>query len=128
MNAVAHGFLHLLREAGPWFLVVALLQTFVPQGDVDRYLRGGFAAYLVAAAAGIPLYVCEGAEVPLTLGLLKMGVGAGPAFTFMLGAVGTCIPTIAMAPRVIGLAATYVYVAAWLVLAIGAGLLLSVLT
>jgi uncharacterized membrane protein YraQ (UPF0718 family) len=49
----------------------------------------------------------------------------GPAFTFMLGAVGTCIPTIAMAPRVIGRTATYVYVGVWLLLAIGGGWLVS---
>lgn len=106
-------------------LAVAVLQTFVPSGNVDQFMRGGLAAYLVAAAAGIPLYVCEGAEVPLTLSLLKMGVGAGPAFPFMLGAVGTCLPTIVMAPRIIGAAATYVYVGAWLVLAVGAGMFLS---
>ena len=36
------------------------------------------------------------------LRLAQAGVGIGPAFTFMLGAVGTCIPTILMAPRIIG--------------------------
>ena len=106
---------------------VAVLQTLIPQTTVASYMRGGLAAYLIAAVAGIPLYVCEGGEVPLTYGLLKLGVGAGPAFTFMLGAVGTCIPTLAMAPRIIGRAATYVYVAVWLVLAIGGGLVVSLL-
>jgi uncharacterized protein len=108
-------------------LAVALLQTFVPQQIVAKYMHGGFVAYVVAAGAGIPLYVCEGAEVPLTYGLMKLGVGAGPAFTFLLGAVGTCVPTIAMAPRIIGYAATYVYVGVWLLLAIGGGWLVSFL-
>lgn len=106
-------------------LAVALIKAFVPEQTVDQYMHGGVGAYVAAALAGIPLYVCEGAEVPLTFGLLKMGVGPGPAFTFMLGAVGTCIPTIAMAPRVIGIPATYLYVVAWLVLAIGAGMVMG---
>jgi hypothetical protein len=106
-------------------LAVALIKAFVPEQTVDQYMHGGLGAYVAAALAGIPLYVCEGAEVPLTFGLLKMGVGPGPAFTFMLGAVGTCIPTIAMAPRIIGIPATYLYVAAWLVLAIGAGMVMG---
>jgi len=102
-------------------LAVAILQAVVPPRDIAHYLHGGIGAYLIAAVAGIPLYVCEGAEVPLTYGLLQAGVGIGPAFTFMLGAVGTCIPTILMAPRIIGKSSTYVYVAVWLLLAIGGG-------
>ena len=108
-------------------LAVAILQTLVPPRDVARYLHGGVGAYLLAAVVGIPLYVCEGAEVPLTYGLLQAGVGIGPAFTFMLGAVGTCVPTILMAPRIIGKTSTYVYVAVWLLLAMGGGWAVSLL-
>lgn len=102
-------------------LLVAIVQALVSPQEVARYLQGGIGAYLLAAVAGIPLYVCEGAEVPLTYGLIQAGVGIGPAFTFLLGAVGTCIPTILMAPRIIGKTATAVYVAVWLLLAIGGG-------
>ncbi len=109
------------------FVVALVKQVFSPT-QVAQYLHGGFLSYVLAAAAGIPLYVCEGAEVPLTFGLLKMGVGPGPAFTFLLAAVGTCVPTIAMATRVIGWAATYIYVVAWLLLAIGGGYLLSLIS
>jgi uncharacterized protein len=108
-------------------IAVSVLQAFVPGDMVDRYLRSGVGAYLAAALVGIPMYVCEGAEVPLTFALLKMGVGIGPAFTFMLGAVGTCIPTIGMAPKIIGVPATYLYVAVWLALAIAAGTVMGAL-
>jgi uncharacterized membrane protein YraQ (UPF0718 family) len=107
--------------------VVAMLQAVVAPQDIGRYLHGGVWAYLLAAVVGIPMYVCEGAEVPLTYGLIQAGVGIGPAFTFMLGAVGTCIPTIVMAPRIIGRTSTYVYVAVWLLLAIGGGWAVSLL-
>jgi uncharacterized membrane protein YraQ (UPF0718 family) len=124
-------FAGLLHPLWIYFLVgllaVAVIQALVPPREVARYLHGGVGAYLLAAVAGIPLYVCEGAEVPLTYGLLQAGVGIGPAFTFMLGAVGTCIPTILMAPRIIGKYSTYVYVAVWLVLAIGGGWAISAL-
>jgi uncharacterized membrane protein YraQ (UPF0718 family) len=122
-------FIALLHPLWIYFIVgllaVAILQAIVPPQVIGKYLRGGFTAYLMAAIVGIPMYVCEGAEVPLTYGLIKAGVGMGPAFTFMLGAVGTCIPTIAMAPRVIGRTATYVYVGVWLLLAISGGWLVS---
>lgn len=119
----------LFKDLTPYFagglLVVALLKQFVPQEALTGYMKGGWLAYAAAAAAGIPLYVCEGAEVPLTLALMKLGVGPGPAFTFLLGSVGTCLPTISMAPRIIGLRATWIYVLAWLVLSIGGGWLFS---
>ena len=122
-------FFSLLHPLWIYFVLglvaVAVLQAVVPQQTIARYLHGGWWSYAFAALFGIPVYVCEGAEVPLTYSLIKLGVGIGPAFTFLLSAVGTCIPTLAMAPRIIGLAATYVYVAAWLVLAIGGGLVVS---
>src|SRR4029078_5666919 len=43
-------------------IAVAILQTFVPPRDIARYLHGGIGAYLLAAVAGIPLYVCRGGE------------------------------------------------------------------
>ena len=105
--------------------VAAVLEAVVPPDFMTRHAQGGWAAYAVALAAGIPLYVCDGAEVPLTASLLQIGVGVGPAFTFLLSSVGTCLPTIAMAPRIIGGRATTVYVIAWLVLALGGGVLLA---
>jgi hypothetical protein len=120
-----------LRELGPYFLLgllaVAVVETFVPHETLARFLSGGWTAHLIAAAGGIPVYVCEGAEIPLTAALVKMGVGSGPAFSFLLASVGTCIPTIAMAPRIIGWAATASYVAAMLVTSVGGGMLLGAL-
>jgi uncharacterized membrane protein YraQ (UPF0718 family) len=35
-------------------LAVAILQAIVPQQSVAKYMHGGFAAYVIAAAAGVP--------------------------------------------------------------------------
>jgi uncharacterized membrane protein YraQ (UPF0718 family) len=94
---------------------------------LGRWLHGGGFAYVAATLIGIPVYVCDGGEIPLTRALLDMGVGPGPAFCFMLASVGTCIPTISMAFRIIGRSATLAYLGAWLVLAIGGGVLLDAL-
>ena len=51
-------------------------------------------AYIIAAIVSIPIYICEGEEIPITYSLLALGLAKGPAFTFLLGAVGTCIPTL----------------------------------
>lgn len=50
-------------------LVAAVLSALVPEDAVSDLLGGssGVWAFALAAAVGIPLYVCEGEEVPLTV-------------------------------------------------------------
>jgi uncharacterized membrane protein YraQ (UPF0718 family) len=106
-------------------LVAATVTALVPPDAIGRWLHGGWFAYVAATLIGIPMYVCDGGEIPLTRALLGMGVGPGPAFCFMLASVGTCLPTIGMAFRVVGRTATLAYLSAWLVLAVGGGMLLD---
>ncbi|MBI3392234.1 MAG: permease [Nitrospirae bacterium] len=121
----------ILRDLTPYFLlgmgVAAVSTALLPENAIPDLLGGGSgpAAYALAAIVGIPLYVCEGEEVPITFALMQKGLGAGPAFTFLLASVGTCIPTILMAQKVIGRPATIVYVAAWIVFAVGAGVVFA---
>lgn len=118
-----------LRSLTPYLLgglfVAALISATVPPDTIHKYLRSGWTAYVFAALIAFPIYVCDGGEIPLTRALLAMGVGPGPAFCFMLASVGTCVPTIAMATRIIGWRATMIYLAAWLVLAVGGGVLMG---
>jgi uncharacterized protein len=118
----------ILRSVTPYFLlgmlIAAGLSALLPEAAIPRFLGGssGVWAYLLAAVVGVPLYVCEGEEVPITYALLAGGLGAGPALTFLLGSVGTCVPTILMSRSVIGRRATTFYTAFWLVFVVAAGL------
>ncbi|HJT79865.1 MAG TPA: permease [Chthoniobacterales bacterium] len=120
-----------LRTLTPFLLggllAAALVSALVPAEIVRQYLRGGWTAYFFAAVIAFPIYVCDGGEIPLTRALLQMGVGPGPAFCFMLASVGTCLPTIAMATRIVGWNATCSYIAAWLILAVGGGVVMAIL-
>lgn len=117
----------ILRNVVPYFLlgmlVAAVLAALVPEDAVPSVLgdSGGLWAFALAAAIGIPLYVCEGEEVPLTVGLLAAGLGPGPSLTFLLGSVGTCVPTLLMSRGIIGERATSFYLTFWIVFAIGVG-------
>ncbi|MGH2386436.1 MAG: permease, partial [Candidatus Limnocylindria bacterium] len=97
-----------LRSIGPHFLIgmvaAAALSALLPESAIPRFLGGssGVGAYAVAALIGIPLYVCEGEEVPITFALLGHGLGSGPALTFLLGSVGTCVPTMIMSRKIVG--------------------------
>jgi uncharacterized membrane protein YraQ (UPF0718 family) len=104
-------------------LIGGAITALLPEEAIPRFLGGssGIAAYVLAAAVGMPVYICEGEEVPITYALLAHGLGPGPSLTFLLGAVGTCIPTILMARTIIGNHATRIYLGLWIIVAIGAG-------
>jgi predicted permease len=103
-------------------LAAAAASVLIGKEPIEQWMRGVW-AYAIAVAAGIPAYVCEGGEVPLTAALLTMGVGIGPAFTFMQASVGTCLPTLMMLPKFIGVKLTVAYLAFWLVYSVASGIL-----
>jgi uncharacterized membrane protein YraQ (UPF0718 family) len=105
--------------------IAAILTTIIPEDAIPGFIGHGVLGYLSAALVGIPLYVCEGEEVPITFALLKLGLGIGPAFTFLLGSVGTCIPTFVMAQKTIGRRTTFFFIGMWFVFAVGSGLILA---
>jgi uncharacterized membrane protein YraQ (UPF0718 family) len=123
-------FIDILKDLSKYFVlgmaIATLLTVLLPAGVIARYIgASGPLAYLSAVLLGVPLYVCEGEEIPLTLSLLKLGLGPGPAFAFLLGSVGTCIPTMIMSQKLIGRRGLLVYTLWWLLFALGAGLLFS---
>jgi uncharacterized protein len=117
------------RTLGLYFLigllVASALTVLIPKDLIPSYIGTGPLAYLIAALVGIPVYVCEGEEIPITQALLNLGLGAGPSFTFMMGAVGTCVPTILMAKKIIGSKPVMLYLVFWFVFATLSGYLFS---
>jgi uncharacterized membrane protein YraQ (UPF0718 family) len=125
-------FIDIIKDLGKYFVlgmaIASLLTVLLPPGFIMQYIgSSGPLAYVAAVLLGVPLYVCEGEEIPLTLSLLKLGLGPGPAFAFLLGSVGTCIPTMIMSQKLIGRRGLLVYAAWWLLFAFAAGLLFSLL-
>ena len=101
--------------------------TLIPESLIPEYVgSSGIYAYGSAVLFGIPFYVCEGEEIPITLALLKLGLGPGPSFSFLLGAVGTCIPTMIMAQKIIGKRPTLFYIIFWILFAILSGVLFQI--
>lgn len=121
-------FWTITKDLGKYFLIgmiiASLLSAFIPKETIPQYVgSSGFLAFFLALVIGIPLYVCEGEEIPVTLSLITLGLGQGPAMTFLLGAVGTCIPTMMMAKKIIGKKAMTFYLIFWFTFALTAGLI-----
>lgn len=123
-------FMEIAKDLGKYFIlgmfIASLFTVLIPEEAIPKYIgSSGVFAYLVAVLVGIPIYICEGEEIPITAAILKLGLGPGPSFTFLLGSVGTCIPTMIMAQKIIGKKPTILYIFGWFAFAIGAGLLFS---
>jgi uncharacterized membrane protein YraQ (UPF0718 family) len=125
---------HTLRRVLPYFLagmaLAATVSALLPEDAIPTALGGasGAWAYLLAAVAGAPLYVCQGEEVPLTYAVLAAGVAPGPALTFLLGSVGMCLPTVVMSRGVLAPRVTYAYIAFWITFAIATGITFQALS
>jgi uncharacterized protein len=119
--------LRITRRVMPYFIagiaLAALLSTVIPEDAIPKVVGGtaGPFAYLVAAVAGAPLYVCQGEEVPLTYAVLATGLGSGPALTFLLGSVGMCLPTVIMSRAILTPRVSYTYVPFWIAFTILSG-------
>lgn len=128
-NSFWTDLLRMARNLIPIFLLgllaAAAASVLIGKEQIEQWMSGGALAYAAAIVAGIPAYVCEGGEVPLTAALIAMGVGIGPAFTFMQASVGTCLPTIMMLPKLIGVKLTVVYVVFWLAYSVASGILVG---
>jgi uncharacterized membrane protein YraQ (UPF0718 family) len=123
-------FIEIAKNLGKYFVlgmfIASVFTVLIPQGAIPKYIgSSGAFAYLVAVLVGIPVYICEGEEIPLTLTLLKLGLGGGPAFSFLLGSVGTCIPTMIMAQKIIGRRPVIFYIIYWFIFAVASGLIFS---
>ena len=85
-----------VRVTGPYFaagiLVSALFQRYVPETVVIRLFGGnkGF-GILMAAAVGVPLYVCGSGTIPLLLDWMQRGMSLGLAAAFMITGPATKI-------------------------------------
>jgi len=78
-----------IKATGPYFLVgiilSALFQRYVPQDAfADLFGRNRAFGVLMAAAVGVPLYVCGGGTIPLLLAWMQNGMSLGSASAFMI--------------------------------------------
>ena len=100
-------FISITKKLGGYLIIglaIASAMTItIPSEMIPNTIgKYPFFSYIIAALVGIPVYICEGEEIPLTYSLIGLGLENGPAMTFLLGAVGTCIPTMLFAQKNIG--------------------------
>jgi hypothetical protein len=129
VRALRYGFVTLPRDIGPalavGILVAASVAALVPEDQLRAYVGSGVLSILLAMAAGVPIYVCATASVPIAAGLIHVGASPGAALAFLIAGPATNAATLTTAWKVLGRRATIVYLATVAASAIGCGLLLD---
>ncbi len=127
LKRLAKNILRNIRATGPYFimgiLLSALYQRYVPK-EAFAALFGSQRGLgvLMAAAIGVPLYVCGGGTIPLLHGWLLDGMSMGAAAAFMLTGPATKITNLGAVKIVLGTKRFCLYLAYVILFAMAAGL------
>lgn len=119
-----------VKATGPYFLLgvtlTAIYQRYVPAD----FLSGLFGRHrgfgvLMAAALGVPAYVCGGGTIPLILEWLDNGMSLGAAAAFMITGPATKITNLGAVKIVLGARRFALYIAFVILSGVAFGLIID---
>jgi uncharacterized membrane protein YraQ (UPF0718 family) len=124
-----HGFVTLPRDIANSLIVglllAGLIGALIPEAYFAGGLGSGWGAKFLMMLAGIPVYVCATATVPVAAALIGAGLSPGAALVFLMTGPATNAATIATVWNVMGKRTAWLYVAVVGVSALAAGGLLD---
>lgn len=127
-----HAFVTLPRDvARPLILgtlVAALIGALVPEHFFSMHTRNEFVQMLIMLAAGVPLYVCATASVPIAAALIVKGVSPGAALVFLIAGAATNAAGITTIWTLMGRRATVIYLATVGGMALASGAVINLIT
>ena len=119
-----------VRATGPAFLIgvalSALFQRYVPQEAMASLFgrHHGF-GLLMAAAVGVPLYVCGGGTIPLLVSWLGSGMSVGSASAFMITGPAMKITNLGAVKIILGIKDFALYIGFSILFALLTGFLID---
>ncbi|RKX26242.1 MAG: permease [Candidatus Zixiibacteriota bacterium] len=126
---VRYGLVTLPRDIGLALLVGILIAgamaALVPQDHLAAYIGGGVLSILLMMAAGIPVYVCATASVPIAAGLIHLGGSPGAALAFLIAGPATNAASFTTIWKALGGRTAVIYLLTVGASALGFGLLLD---
>lgn len=115
-DALHYGFVALPQDIGKALVVGLVIAAAISLSLPDDFFAGllgaGFWPMLVMMAAGIPVYVCATASVPVAAALMAKGISAGAALVFLMTGPATNAATITTIWKVLGRRTAVIYLAA----------------
>ena len=111
-----YGFISLPQDIGKplilGIMVAAMISMVVPDDFFASYFGNGFVGLIIMMFAGIPIYVCATASVPIALSLMSIGLSPGAAFVFLMTGPATNAATISTVWKILGKKTTFIYLSA----------------
>jgi len=111
-----YGFISLPQDIGkPLILgivVATMISLVIPDDFFASYFGTGFLGLIIMMFAGIPIYVCATASVPIALALIIKGLSPGAAFVFLMTGPATNAATISTVWKILGKKTAFIYLAA----------------
>jgi hypothetical protein len=106
----------------PWFLIGAvgatLVAVFVPSSVVSDIAGGNsLLSCFFTSVLGSLMYLCPPSEVFFTRAFMDLGMGKGPALSFILTSPAVSLPSIIVLFKVIGWKKTLTYIGLLIILA-----------
>jgi uncharacterized membrane protein YraQ (UPF0718 family)/copper chaperone CopZ len=130
-RALRYGFVTLPDDIGPALLVGLLaaggVAVLVPDAFFASLLGGGIGAMGIMLLAGVPMYVCATASVPLAAALMAKGVSPGAALVFLMTGPATNMAAVTTLWKMMGRRSALAYLAVVGVTALASGLALDAL-
>ncbi len=113
VRMLQYGFVTLPRDIGLTLLigiaVAALISALLPRNFFADLVPPGPVQILVLMLAGIPVYICATASIPVAAGLIVAGVSPGAAFALLMTGPATNAATVVTVWKVLGRRACLVY-------------------
>lgn len=131
VRAMRHGFVTLPSDIGRSMLiglvVAAFITAVVPDDFFASYLAGGggLIAMLTMLVAGIPVYVCATASVPVAVALMAKGLSPGAAMVFLMTGPATNAATMATLWGTLGKRSAIAYLVSIVVCALVSGYIID---
>ena len=124
-----YGLVTLPRDIGPALLVGILIAgamaALVPPDYLAAYIGGGVLSILLMMAAGVPVYVCATASVPIAAGLMHLGGSPGAALAFLIAGPATNAASFTTMWKALGKRTAILYLLTVGASALGFGLVLD---
>jgi uncharacterized membrane protein YraQ (UPF0718 family) len=115
-----------LGEAAPYTLfgvfVAGVIQAFVNQDKIVKYLGKGAKSVFLAALFGIPMPLCSCGVVPMAISLRKNGASKGSVLSFLISTPETGVDSISLSYALLGPFLTIFRPIAAIIMAITTGL------
>jgi len=128
-RALTYGFVTLPRDIAKTLLIglalAALISALVPEGYFSGVVPPGPLQILVLMLAGIPIYICATASIPIAVGLIQAGVSPGAVFALLMTGPATNAAAVATVWKVLGRRTCLIYLAAMMVGAFVGGIVLD---